>query len=123
MLSVHRRRFLLALVWAPIFAAKRADAADVTLNVPIEHGRVPESQRRIRVSEGDVVHLRFTVDRPMTLHLHGYDIEQRVEPGSVGTLNFEARATGRFALHAHDAGGGRATHEEAPTLYVEVYPR
>lgn len=123
MLSASKRRLLLAFACAPMFAATQVKGADVVLNIRIQLGRVPEGQRRLRVTEGDIVRLRFSVDRALTLHLHGYDIEQRVEPGTVGTMTFEARATGRFPLHAHDAGVGQVAHEEPPILYVEVYPR
>jgi hypothetical protein len=42
------------------------------------------------------VKLRWTTDRPIILHLHGYDIEAKVEPGAVTEMAFTARAAGRF---------------------------
>lgn len=100
-------------------------AAEVSFNLRLEAGRVPESMRVLRVKEGDVVRLRWSVDRPAILHLHGYDIEKRVDPGVIAEMTFTARATGRFPLHAHPIGAAAAggqTREEAPLLYVEVYP-
>jgi len=94
-------------------------AAERSFEVRIENGRVPEGSRTLRVSEGDSVRLAFRVDRPMTLHLHGYDIELRAEPGKVAEMKFVARATGRFPLHAH----GAQAQNEALLLYVEVYPQ
>lgn len=80
--------------------------------------------RLVRVSEGDVVRLRWSVDRPAILHLHSYDIEKRVEPGVIAEMTFTARATGRFSLHAHAIGAEAApAQQEAPILYVVVYPR
>ena len=99
--------------------------AKVAFDLKIERGRVPESMRRIRVQQGDVVTLRWTADHAVVLHLHGYDIEQRIEPGAPADMVFTARATGRFPLHVHDAASAssKPAHDEAPLLYVEVYPR
>jgi hypothetical protein len=100
-------------------------AAELTFDIKIEGGRVPEAMRLIRVTEGDVVKLRWTSDRPLVLHLHGYDIEKRVAPGAVSALVFTAYATGRFPIHLHEQGtgaGGHA-HEDLPLAIVEVYPR
>jgi hypothetical protein len=115
----RRRALALGLSAACWLAVAPARAAEVDIDVRIANGHVPDKLQRIRVTEGDFVRLRFTVDRPMTLHLHGYDIERRVVPGTVGEIAFAARATGRFPLHAH----GDAAHDETALLYVEVYPR
>ena len=120
-----RRALLLVLAWAISVAAVGAKAAELTFSLHMENGRLPENMRRVRVTQGDVVRLLWSVDRPVTLHLHGYDIERKVEPGTVGDMTFIARATGRFPVHAHATGerAGDRVHEEAPLLYVEVYPR
>ena len=101
-----------------------ASAAELSFALRVENGRVPEGMRLVRVKQGDVVTLRWSVDRSMTLHLHGYDIEMRVEPGATGEMIFKASATGRFPVHAHTEGtsGGNRAHEDAPIVYVEVYP-
>ena len=96
--------------------------AEVTYALRIESGRVPENMRLIRVMQDDVVRLQWSADKPSIVHLHGYDIEKRVEPDAVAEMNFTARATGRFPLHAH-ASDVSKTDEEAALLYVEVYPR
>jgi hypothetical protein len=100
-------------------------AAELTYDIRIEGGRVPDTMRLIRVTEGDVVKLRWTSDRPIVLHLHGYDIEKRVLPGTVTELAFTADATGRFPVHIHEqgAGAGGHAHEDLPLATVEVYPR
>ena len=123
---IPRACLVLSLLWCVALAsiAVDAEAAELTFNLRIEGGHVPENMRLVRVTEGDVVHLRWTVDRPAILHLHGYDIEKRVEPGVVGEMKFTARITGRFPVHAHPIGAGAAqAHDEATLLYVEVYPR
>jgi hypothetical protein len=102
-----------------------AMAAELTFDLKVEHGRVPDAMRLIRVKQGDVVRMRWTTDRPLVLHLHGYDIEKRVEPRATTELTFTASATGRFPVHVHAQGeraGGHA-HEQEPPVNVEVYPR
>jgi hypothetical protein len=98
-------------------------AAELTFDLKVEHGRVPDKMRLIRVKEGDVVKLRCTTDQPLMLHLHGYNIEKHIEPGTATELTFTAYATGRFPIHVHAQGepAGHA-HEEAPMVNVEVYP-
>jgi hypothetical protein len=111
------------LACAASVATVDAQAAELTFDLRIEHGRVPENMQLIRVKQGDDVRLRWSVDRPVTLHLHGYEIETRVVPGRDGEMSFTARATGRFPIHAHAAAAASNAHEEAPLVYLEVYPR
>ena len=124
-MSLSRMCILLATLWCAGVVGVDARAAELTFNLRIEGGHVPASMRLVRVIEGDVVRLHWSVDRPVVLHLHGYDIEKRIEPGVVGEMTFTARATGRFPLHAHAIGADAkvAARDDAPLLYVEVYPR
>jgi hypothetical protein len=100
-----------------------AQMPEITFELKIEKGRVAPNMRLIRVKQGDVVKLRWTTDRPITLHLHGYDIEKKVEPGTVTEMAFTARAAGRFPVEEHkpEARGGHS-HGEA-LVRVEVRPR
>ena len=101
-----------------------AQTAQVAFDLSIERGRVAANMRLIRVRQGDAVKLRWTTDRAIVLHLHGYDIEAKVEPGAVREMAFTARATGRFPIEEHrpNAKGGHS-HAEAPLVRIEVYPR
>jgi hypothetical protein len=92
-------------------------AAELTFTLPIENGRVPEALRTIRVQQKDVVTLKWSSDRPLTIHLHGYDIEKEVKPGAGAEMKFTARATGRFTVETH-GGSGRGP----PLVTVEIYP-
>jgi translation initiation factor IF-1 len=115
------RIVMLGLVLGTGIVAAQAEALTFDLNV--ERGRVPQNMRLIRVKQGDTVTLRWRTDRPVLLHLHGYDIEKRIEPGAVAELAFTARATGRFPIHVHaPKQGGGHTHE-APVVQIEVLPR
>jgi hypothetical protein len=92
------------------------------VDLTIEHGKVNIQDKTIRVAQGDVVELRWSSDVKQTLHLHGYDIEAEVRPGSPIVMRFGAFATGRFPveIHGHSHGGA---HEQAPLIYLEVRPR
>ena len=72
--------------------------------------------RLIRVKQGDAVRLRWSTDRPIALHLHGYDIETKVEPGAVAEMTFTARATGRFPVEEHKPQRRRRPHAWEPPL-------
>ena len=100
-----------------------AQTPDVVFAIGIENGRVPPGLRLIRVKQGDAVRLRWRSDRPLLLHLHGYDIETKIEPGAVAELAFTARATGRFPIHVHTPKQGGGHTHEAPLVQVEVLPR
>lgn len=106
-------------------AGGTSPGAELAFDLRLERGRVPDNMRLIRVTEGDVVRLRWTTDEPAVVHLHGYDIEKRLVPGSVTELVFTAYATGRFPVHLHAPAerGAGGTHEEAPLVTIEVYPR
>ncbi len=61
------------------------------------------SPDEISVDEGDTVTLRVSTDKPMELHVHGYDAEQEVEPGQEAKLHFKADLTGRFEIEDHES--------------------
>jgi hypothetical protein len=109
---------------AGLASAAIAQAPEAVFDLKVEKGKVAPNMRLIRVKQGDAVKLRWTTDRPMVLHLHGYDIETKVEPGAVAEMAFAARATGRFPIEEHkpDAKGGHS-HGEAPLVRIEVRPR
>jgi hypothetical protein len=101
-----------------------AQAPEVVFDLKIENGRVAPNMRLIRVRQGDAVRLRWTSDRPITLHLHGYDIETKVVPGAVADMAFTARATGRFPVEEHKPNAhGAHSHGEAALVRIEVRPR
>lgn len=119
-----RRRLLTPVVCA-LVSSVSAKAAELTFDLKIEHGQVAQNMRLIRVKQFDVIRLRWGTDQPLTLHLHGYDIEQKVEAGPMAEMKFTARATGRFPIHLHDARerAGSPSHHEPPLVLIEVYPQ
>lgn len=116
----------LALVCALALTSLTAPAAkaeELAFDLKITQGRVQATMRVIRVKQGDEVTLRWSSDRLVALHLHGYDIERTVQPGGTAEMKFSARATGRFSITrgAPTATGGH-THEAA-IVTLEVHPR
>jgi hypothetical protein len=101
-----------------------AQSKELIFDLKVERGTVSPKMQLIRVKQGDSVKLRWTSDRPITLHLHGYDIARKIVPGAVAEMAFTANAAGRFAVEEHklDAHGGHS-HGEAPLVRIEVYPR
>ena len=71
-----------------------------TIEVSIKDGEMGPEE--ISVDQGDTVTLRVSSDSPMELHIHGYDVEQAVEPGQEARLRFEADLTGRFEIEDHE---------------------
>jgi len=108
---------LAQLVWAGDGPAASHQPLKI-FELAIANGRVGMASNTIRVKKGDEVELRWSTDRPISLHLHGYDIERRVTPQSPATMAFKAHIAGRFSVSEHGGGEG---HRKA-LLYLEVYP-
>ena len=112
---------LVACLALPLIAGAESPPAAVrTFELRIAERRVPPEQRVLRATEGERVELRWSADEPLVLHLHGYDIETRVEPGKAAVTAFTARLTGRFPVEIHGAG---PTHRHGALLHVEIHPR
>jgi hypothetical protein len=122
-MSSLRRLRALVLALSLSGALTGADAAEVTYAMTIANGRVPDNMRLIRVKQNDVVKLEWSTDKPMSVHLHGYDIEQEVKPGTVTEMTFTARATGRFKVEPHIGKTPSGGHAHGDILVtIEVYP-
>ena len=86
-------------------------------DLELKDGQLPPEQRLLRVRQGDEVTLKWTTDRPFTLHLHGYELEAKLVPQAAVELRFTARAAGRFPLEIHGPGTERTVG------HLEVHPR
>jgi len=101
-----------------------ASAAELTFALKIEHGQVSANMRLIRVMQGDRVKLELSTDQRQVVHLHGYEIQKDVMPGTVTELAFTANLTGRFPVHLHAGPAEGSDHGHEDTLVnIEVYPR
>lgn len=85
-------------------ALESADLEEETQEevVAVAINEVIMSPPAVTVYEGDQVKLQITSDRPIELHLHGYDLTEEVEPGETANLSFEATDTGRFTIENHN---------------------
>ena len=97
---------VVVLVLGGLFFLLRPDTPDDgpqdrDFDVSIKDGEM--SSEEISVNQGDTVTLRVNADEPTELHVHGYDVEQEVEPGTEAEIDFEADLTGRFEIEAHES--------------------
>jgi len=75
--------------------------------IDIRGGEVAGGAAEINAKNGDTVVIVVSADAPDDIHLHGYDIEKKVEPGKPATFRFKANLEGEFELESHvaeDAG-------------------
>ena len=101
-----------AVVLGGLFFALRPDTSaeapqEQTVELDIEGDTMTPSE--IPVGEGDEVTFRINSDRQVSLHLHGYDLEEEIEPGETATLSFEADKTGRFEIEDERTAAGLGT--------------
>jgi hypothetical protein len=109
---------VLALIASAFWAgAQPVRAEQRVIDLTIRNDELPKDMRVVRVRQGDDVTLRWTTDKPLTIHLHGYDLEKTLSPGTPVSMRFNARATGRFPIETHGHG------EERTLGYLEVHPR
>jgi hypothetical protein len=110
--------FLLLLVLpAGLMFSERLFADSLTFQVSISNERA--IARVFRAFKGDHVTIDWSTDKPATVHVHAYEIEQEVLPGTFAQSQFEATVTGRFPIEAHFGHGTRGKI----LAYLEVRPR
>jgi hypothetical protein len=110
---------LLPGAWLP--TARSDDRKPRVIDVRIEKRKVVAPKRPIRVTQRDVVELRFSTDETVKLHLHGYDKELEVAPGKPAVMLLTVHATGRFPITSH--GWGHGGHGHHALTYLEVHPK
>ena len=75
--------------------------------IDIRGGNLVGEPAEIHAKNGDTVVIVVSADAPDDIHLHGYDIEKKVEPGKPATFRFKANLEGEFEIESHvaeDAG-------------------
>ncbi len=85
-------------------------------SVEIRGRKVTAAKKTFRITEGDDVRIDWRTDEVADLHLHGYDLHAKAEPGRTVSLTFKAHTAGRFPISAHNFG-------HATLVYLEIYPR
>ncbi|MCZ0979122.1 hypothetical protein O1L60_07970 [Streptomyces diastatochromogenes] len=91
---------------APPVPRRRAPAADPgrTVSITITGTTVQPPPSRIELKKGERLTLRVTSDRADTLHVHGYDRELPLPPGTPATLTLTVDRTGLFEVETHESG-------------------
>lgn len=80
-------------------ATSVGEPQEQTFDLVVNEGAMTPEE--IIVSEGDRVNFRITSESPLEFHLHGYDLEEEVEPGEPAELSFDATTAGRFEIENH----------------------
>ncbi|MGY1730007.1 hypothetical protein ACI798_00690 [Geodermatophilus sp. SYSU D01045] len=83
---------------APTTPAGRA------LAVQVAGGQVTGDTGRVPVPAGEHVTLTVTGDVADEVHVHGYDLEAALAPGTPATVEFTADVPGVFEVELHGAG-------------------
>jgi hypothetical protein len=91
---------------APVAETPAPPKPEVT-RIQIRGGEVVGGPAEIKAKKGDRVAIVVSADAPDDIHLHGYDIEKKVEPGQPARFRFKANLEGEFEIESHvaeDAG-------------------
>jgi hypothetical protein len=116
-MRVNALRTLLIAALLGTIASAHAEDRDFALEI---HSDAPSAKPQVlTVHQNDQVVIRVSSDKPVEVHLHGYDIESEVVPNVVSSLRFTATATGRFPIEIHS----RKPVKQPPLAYLEVQPR
>ena len=109
----------LGVALLPALPVRGADTR--TFDIVLQGGKVV-GQKSVRATKGDTVVLRWTSDRKLDLHLHGYDVTTTVDPGTRAEMKIFARATGRFPVALHGQSGSGGGHGHHNIFHLEIYP-
>jgi hypothetical protein len=74
------------------------------IEVTFANGKASGDTGRVQVALGTSVTLVVTSDVADQVHVHGYDIEKELTPGTPVTLQFDATIAGVFEVELHEAG-------------------
>lgn len=88
------------------------------IDVVLKDGSFVGSSDTLQVRQGEDVELQFSSDRPLTLHLHGYEVMAQAGGPEPGILAFKAELAGRFPVHEHREGAGN----HRAVFFIEVHP-
>ncbi|MFF4128778.1 hypothetical protein ACFYYP_35155 [Microbispora rosea] len=85
-------------------AAAPAGSAVKEITVTIAGRTVTPPPGRIEVTKGQTVRITVTGDAADEAHLHGYDKEAELQPGTPASIEFVADQTGLFEMETHESG-------------------
>ena len=107
----------------PAHAQEAKQRVTRVIEVRIRNRRLITPKGVLRVSQNDVVELRWTSDERVRVHLHGYDRKLEVRPGEPAKMVVKVRVAGRFPITSHGWGTHGRGHGHHALTYLEVYPR
>ena len=120
---ISKTRILLLFLTLAIVSSSGVWATGQKIfDIQIVEREVDADHKLIRVVQGDEVVFVWHTDETVSVHLHGYDIEQQVVSGQPARQSFTAHATGRFPVTSHGFANEHDTHGHRTLLYFEVYP-
>jgi hypothetical protein len=96
----------------PAEPAEPAKPAVTTIRV--RGGQPVGGLAKLEFRKGDRIRFRVTADEPDDVHLHGYDIEKAVGPGTRARFDIEATIEGRFEVELHHSGAQIARVDVSP---------
>ena len=99
---------------APTDTSTTTTAKPTTIAIVVENGRPQGGIKRPTIAQGDKAVLVVRTDAGEEVHLHGYDLEKPVTPGTPVRIAFTANLPGRFELELH--------HPDALLAVLEVRP-
>lgn len=111
------RTLLIAVLLGAAIA--NAHAEDRVFELQIRSDEPTAKPQVLGVRQNDQVVIHVSCDKPVEVHLHGYDIEKDVVPNVVTSLRLTAAATGRFPIETHSKG----PLKQRTLAYLEVRPR
>ncbi|MBE3015845.1 hypothetical protein IL992_42785 [Microbispora sp. NEAU-D428] len=85
-------------------AAAPAESAVKEITVTVAGRKVTPPPGRIEVTKGQTVRITVTSDAADEAHLHGYDKEAALQPGTPASIEFVADQTGLFEMETHESG-------------------
>lgn len=115
---------LLAIAGVPIvsLSGTAEPGAERVVELRIVGRKAQGGTRTLKASKGERVVIAVRADEALTIHVHGYDLQQHIVPGVVARLVVVASAVGRFPITAHLHAGDSAHRREPTLLYLEVHP-
>jgi len=111
---------LVSLVASPLLSySVIATAASLVFAVSIQGDDRPGTPQVLKATQGDHVTIEWSTNKKAVVHIHPYDIEQELAPGTPSRTELTAKLSGRFPVEAHFAArSGRRI-----VAYLEVQPR
>ena len=85
-----------------------------TLDIIVKDKKIVSGGDNLKVTEGDSVVMKFTLDQKEEIHLHGYDKSVELEKDTTGEISFIANLTGRFPFELEGSGTELGSLEVSP---------